>query len=308
MNEQQRAEQIWSRLVNLPVARQYRSAFETATGLRLKFLPARGLDELQRVSGPYCAMIGACSMTPIGCPRKARLARREPETHGAVTCVCCVGEVTEVVVPVFIGATQVGNLVVGPFSLRSPTARDVAALEELMRQRDPSAPPGRVARLCAGLQSLPVITPAKYRAAATLAGVFAQHLSESGNRMLLEAAGRQSRLLQRIQQTFQQHGTDAVPLSKLAREVGLSASQLCKRFKKETGLTLSEYRLRRRIERAKELLLGRQVRVCEAAFEAGFGSIPHFNRAFRRFVGCAPSEFRRQAAVANQAKHLTIGA
>jgi AraC-like DNA-binding protein len=308
VNERHHAGEIWERLVALPVARQYRTAFETATGLTLKLLPAAGLDELERVSGPFCAMIGACSMTPIGCPRKARIVRREPETHGAVTCVCCVGDVTEVVVPVFIGATHAGNVVVGPFSLRPPTARDISEMERLVWRRDPSAAPGRFEGLCADLRGLPVITTAKYRAAATLAGVFAQHLSESGNRLLLEAAGQQSQLLQRIQRAFKQHGTDRLPLSKLSREVGRSPSRLCKQFKKETGLTLGEYRLRRRIERAKELLLDHHFRVCEAAFEAGFGSIPHFNRAFRRVVGCAPSEFRRQVAVANQAKHLTIHA
>lgn len=299
---------VWSRLVELPVARQYRAAFETATGLTLRFVPARGLDELQRVSGPFCAMIGARGVTPIGCPRKARVVRREAGDHGGVTCVCCVADVTEVVVPVFIGTTHVGNLTVGPFCLRPPTARDFSHLEEMVERRDPSASPSRYASLRADLGKLTVISPAKYRAAATLAGLFAQHLSESGNKLLLAAATSGSGLLQKIQRILDRHQTDVLPLAQLGREVGLSPSQLCKRFKKETGLTLSEYRLRRRIERAKTLLLNRQVRVCEAAFEAGFGSIPHFNRAFRRVTGCAPSEYRRQTAVAKQAKESAIQA
>lgn len=306
--DQRHAAEIWNRLVDLPVAREYRRAFETATGLQLKFLPAQGLDELERVSGPFCAMIGACGMTPIGCPRKARLVRREPGSHGGVTCVCCVADVTEVVVPVYIGTTHAGNLAVGPFCLRPPTARDFSELGHMVLRRDASATPDRFARLRAGLEKMTVITPEKYRAAATLAGLFAQHLSESGNRMLLQAASERSSLLQKLQRVFERHGTDALPLAQLSHEVGLSVSRLCKQFKRETGLTLGEYRLRRRVEQAKALLLDRRARVCEAAFEAGFGSIPHFNRAFRRFVGCAPSEFRRQAAVANQAKQVTIRA
>ena len=299
-------EEIWRRLVELPVAREYQTAFATATGLPLRFIAARGLDELQCVSGPFCAMVGARGLTPIGCPRKARVLRQDAGGSGGVTCVCCVADVTEVVVPVHIGTTHVGNLVVGPFCLRAPNARDLTNLTQLVNRRDPSATPSRFAHLRADLEKITVITPAKYRAAATLAGVLGQHLAESGNRMLLAAAGHRSALLQRIQRIFDQHRTDVLPLPELAREVGMSSSQLCKRFKKETGLTLSEYRLRRRIELAKTLLLNQQSRVCEAAFAAGFGSLPHFNRAFRRLVGCAPSEYRRQTATANPAPPATI--
>lgn len=305
-NGARRAEQLWSRLVDLPATREYRSAFETATGLALRFLPAQGLEELERVSGPFCAMIGASGMTPIGCPRKARLVRREPGAHGGVTCVCCVADVTEVVVPVFIGEAHAGNLAVGPFCLRRPTARDFKEMQRLLWRRDPARTPGRVAQLRADLEKLPVITQEKYRAAASLAGLLAQHLSESGNRLLLAAAAQASPLLQKIRRCFQQQGTEAIPLRQLARQIGLSATQLCRQFKKETGMTLSQYRLRGRIERAKTLLLNRQARVCDAAFAAGFGSIPHFNRAFRRLVGCAPSQFRRQTVVADQARQMAV--
>lgn len=303
-----RAEQIWRRLVELPASRAYQAAFETATGLPLRFLPVRGLDELERVSGPFCGLLGSQGTVPVGCPGKLHCVRPEPGGHGGVACVCCVADVTEVVVPVMVGTAHIGNLLVGPFCLRAPTSRDIHALNRLLEREDPDATPRRIAHLRADLQKMPVLTPAKYRAAATLAGMFAQHLSESGNRLLLEAAGAESPLLKKIQRCFEHRGTDAVPLTQLSREVGLSPSQLCKQFKKETGLTLGEYRLRQRIERAKTLLMNQHTRVCEAAYDAGFGSIPHFNRAFRRLVGCAPSEYRRQVSVANRAKQLTIHA
>jgi AraC-like DNA-binding protein len=50
------------------------------------------------------------------------------------------------------------------------------------------------------------------------------------------------------------------------------------------------------------------VRVSEAAFEAGFNSIPYFNRAFRRYVGCPPSEFRARGNGTNEVKRTTIRA
>jgi AraC-like DNA-binding protein len=303
-----RAEQIWQRLVELPASRNYQTAFQTATGLPLRFLAAAGLDEMERVSGTYCGLTGARGTVAVGCPGKLRCIRHQAGSHGGITCVCCVADVTEVVVPVMIGTTHIGNVIVGPFCLHRPTARDINSLNRLADRFDSKTSAGRLAHLRDDLQKMPVITPAKYRAAATLAGLFAQYLSESGNRLFLEAAGAESPLLKKIQRCFEQRGTDGVPLSQLAREVSLSPSRLCKQFKKETGLTLGEYRLRQRIEKAKTLLLNQHTRVCEAAYDAGFGSIPHFNRAFRRVVGCAPSEYRRQIAVAKQAKQTTIRA
>jgi len=44
--------------------------------------------------------------------------------------------------------------------------------------------------------------------------------------------------------------------------------------------------------------------VSEAAYESGFDSIPYFNRAFRRHVGCSPSEFRARQAGSIRAKEL----
>jgi AraC-like DNA-binding protein len=91
-------------------------------------------------------------------------------------------------------------------------------------------------------------------------------------------------------------GTDAVPLAELARHVGVNRTHLCKQFKQETGLTLGAYRSRERIEKAKVLLLDHHRQVCEAAFAAGFGSITHFSRVFRRVVGCTPSAYRLSLA------------
>jgi AraC-like DNA-binding protein len=39
--------------------------------------------------------------------------------------------------------------------------------------------------------------------------------------------------------------------------------------------------------------------VSDVAFESGFGSIPYFNRAFRRWFGCSPSQYRIRALERN---------
>ena len=286
---EQRNAAIWGRLIALPKVADYQRAFALATGLSMRFAPTAGVAELERLSGSHCALAGLPGSWPHTCPRKLRAMRLDPGVNGVVACICCVGSVTEVLVPVLIGPAHVGSLVVGPFALRAPEVRDRKTLGKLLGRRAPDATLGR---FWDRLERLPVVTVAQYRAVTALAHMFGQYLSECGNRLVLESATERSPILRKITRYYAARGTDAVPLAELARHAGASPTYLCKRFKQETGLTLGEYRLRERIEKAKALLLDRHRRVCEAAFAAGFGSITHFNRVFRRLVGCAPSEYR----------------
>jgi AraC-like DNA-binding protein len=280
---------IWEQLIALPMAAHYQRAFVGATGLPLRFAATAGLAELERLSGPHCTFVGLPGCQPQACSLKLRTVREDQEAKGVVVCVCCMGSATEALVPVLIGPAHVGNLVVGPFALRAPGGRDRQTLGKLLREHAPQQTPGKFWKR---LEHLPVVTAARYHAATTLAHLLGQYLSEFGNRLVLEAATERSPLLRKIERYCAERGTNAVPLAELARAVGVSPTHLCRRFKQETGLTLSAYRLRQRIEQAKALLADRQRQVCEVAFAVGFGSAAHFNRVFRRVVGCAPSQYR----------------
>ncbi|MBU6402667.1 MAG: helix-turn-helix transcriptional regulator, partial [Verrucomicrobia bacterium] len=74
--------------------------------------------------------------------------------------------------------------------------------------------------------------------------------------------------------------------------VSVSRFYFCKLFKKATGMTLTEYVARVRIEKAKTLLVDPSLRISEVVFAAGFGSIPRFNSVFKRYVGMPPTEYR----------------
>lgn len=46
------------------------------------------------------------------------------------------------------------------------------------------------------------------------------------------------------------------------------------------------------MHRASELLHDPNRRISEAAFAAGFQSIPHFNHTFKRYTGLNPTAYR----------------
>jgi len=81
----------------------------------------------------------------------------------------------------------------------------------------------------------------------------------------------------------------------LARACGLSASHFTTLFKATAGEPPHRYQTRRRVERAKELLLEGESPAL-AAIAVGFCDQSHLARHMRRLTGFSPSHWRRVAA------------
>lgn len=67
---------------------------------------------------------------------------------------------------------------------------------------------------------------------------------------------------------------------------------ICNVFKKHSGLTISEYILQLRIQRAKVLLSKSNHSVMQIAQEVGFQDPYYFSRQFKKMTGLTPSQFR----------------
>jgi two-component system, response regulator YesN len=96
---------------------------------------------------------------------------------------------------------------------------------------------------------------------------------------------------------MRKHLAEHITLSAVAREAGLSRYYFCRLFHQETGTPFRDYLHDLRITRAKALLADRYVRVTEVAYAVGFNDLSHFDRIFRKRVGCSPSEYRRALTV-----------
>src|SRR5437016_1131566 len=83
-------------------------------------------------------------------------------------------------------------------------------------------------------------------------------------------------------------------LPSLARFVNLSNSRLSHLFKSETGISLTGFLERQRMERAAELLRSTEMRVKEITYSIGYQHEPSFNRAFQKKFRCTPTDYRRQ--------------
>ena len=82
-------------------------------------------------------------------------------------------------------------------------------------------------------------------------------------------------------------------LNVLAEQLNVNASYLSMLFKKETGMTLTDYVNKHRIEHAGRLLLCTNLPIKSIAQKCGIPDIYYFARLFKRIMGTTPKIFRQ---------------
>jgi AraC family transcriptional regulator len=80
----------------------------------------------------------------------------------------------------------------------------------------------------------------------------------------------------------------------LAGLAGISAFHFHRIFRALTGETMLSFVQRRRLLRAIELINEGRFTLTEIAMEAGFDSGSSLSRAFRKYLGCSPTEYCKQ--------------
>ncbi|MDR1722745.1 MAG: AraC family transcriptional regulator [Tannerella sp.] len=87
---------------------------------------------------------------------------------------------------------------------------------------------------------------------------------------------------------------DDINLHVLAEKVSMAEGSLCRFFKSNTGMTLFEYLNKIKINFACKLLMNRELSILDVCLDSGYNNISHFNKQFRRFIGCSPDKFRKR--------------
>ena len=86
---------------------------------------------------------------------------------------------------------------------------------------------------------------------------------------------------------------DNTGIAELAALCSLSETHFRRLFYQLFGSSPTEYRLRKRLLRACDLLLSEQYSVTDAARETGFSDPNYFTRIFRRHIGVTPTEYMK---------------
>ncbi|WP_321378918.1 GH39 family glycosyl hydrolase [Trichococcus shcherbakoviae] len=85
-----------------------------------------------------------------------------------------------------------------------------------------------------------------------------------------------------------------IKLADLANKLYLSEPYLSRLFTTEIGMPLTEYLIKKRLDKVTANLINTEVSITDIAFSAGFSSINSFNRVFKKYKSLTPSEFRKK--------------
>jgi AraC-like DNA-binding protein len=278
------------RLAESELYNDYERAFSEATGLPLRLrsvdswqLPHHG----QRKENRFCAIMAGKSRACAACLQvQQSLAENARET--ARTEMCQVG-MCDTAVPVRLGEQLVGFLHTGQVFKKKPTENQFRKVVELARQWGIQNTEVEMKEAFFGAR---VLNQREHEAVVKLLEIFASHLSELSNQIVVQLNNAEPPMITRAKEYIKQNHAEDLSLGRVAKAVNTSTFYFCKMFKKGTGLNFTEYVSRLRIENAKNLLLNPNLRISEIAYQVGFQSLTHFNRVFKSIVGESPTNYR----------------
>ena len=104
-------------------------------------------------------------------------------------------------------------------------------------------------------------------------------------------SGSASRVIA-IQKYIEEHFTEEIRISDLARQFFISPYYLSHTFRSQVGYSPKQYIQLNRLSYAKELLETTDLQVSQIAYKCGFGDTNNFIRAFKAWFGQAPNRYR----------------
>jgi AraC family transcriptional regulator of arabinose operon len=100
--------------------------------------------------------------------------------------------------------------------------------------------------------------------------------------------------IRRVQRFIHEHYAEALSLTHLARQGGISPNHLIRLFREQMAETPMDYLWRIRVEQGATWLRETGLGISEIAYRAGFQNAFHFSRRFKQRYGKSPRAFRQK--------------
>lgn len=105
--------------------------------------------------------------------------------------------------------------------------------------------------------------------------------------------GAVSLAVKKAQSMIHEFYADGITLNQIADRLNLTQEYLGAQFHKEIGENFSTYIRNYRLAKAKELLIGTQLKQYEISEKVGYTDAKYFARVFKECVGLSPAEYRK---------------
>lgn len=102
-------------------------------------------------------------------------------------------------------------------------------------------------------------------------------------------------LVRRIDAFIQAHYQEDISLTLIAADTHYSPAYISRFYKMHTGKNILNHLNEVRINAARQLLVGTNLKISDIAAQTGFCSAKYFNQSFKKQTGLTPAEFRSTA-------------
>lgn len=109
----------------------------------------------------------------------------------------------------------------------------------------------------------------------------------------LEHLQKKYEILSQINEYLDENYAEYISLEQVSKFVGYSTFYFTRIFREFTGTTFKKYLTYYRLEKARRLLLETDIPIVDVAYQSGFNSIKTFNRIFKEYSRCTPTDFRK---------------
>jgi AraC-like DNA-binding protein/ligand-binding sensor protein len=286
-----------NRLVKSEIYQNYEKAFYSSTGLSVSLVPTDSIaldHSNKRKSNPFCALMAKTNSTCSAClMAQAKLCQAANQSTKTITCTAGLNESA---VPIKAGNRLIGFLRTGQVFSKAPSESQFNQVVKRLQPNETNIPLGELKK---AYFNTPVLPKRRYDSMITMLDIFGQQLASTMNQIVVQEDHHESPAITRAKEFINLNYAEDLSLAQVAQVAHMSSFYFCKNFKKVTGLNFTEFLSRVRIEKAKTLLLNRNLRISEIAFEVGFQTLTHFNRIFKNILGKSPTEYREALVVAS---------
>ena len=142
--------------------------------------------------------------------------------------------------------------------------------------------------LLKGVTATPRFTKEKLDAFATMLPLIAEYIE--ANNLLIDA---DLTIGQLVKTYVKNNLSKKITLNDIAWKLHCSTVTLTEHFKREYGITIMEYVMKKRMEKAERMLMNSELSISEISEECGFPDIEYFSRCFKNLHGMSPSSWKK---------------
>ncbi|MBP3966080.1 response regulator [Paenibacillus lignilyticus] len=106
-------------------------------------------------------------------------------------------------------------------------------------------------------------------------------------------------LIDKVHHYVEQNMNGCLSLQTVAAHIGLHPAYLSRAYRAETGINLSDYILKYRMELATYMLRSSDKKIYEIAQTLGYQAVPHFIKLFKAHSNMTPQEYRERAVLSS---------